>query len=77
MHLAVFVKGRDRPERRNSYVNTAKMGKANISDEVVSVIFPLNTFPPVNLQNIEPDKSVFLQTSQYPPLSIFTEMAVN
>lgn len=31
MHLAVFVKGRDRPKRRNSYVNTAKMGKTNIS----------------------------------------------
>lgn len=50
MHLGVFVKGQDRPERRNSYVNTAKMGKTNISGwSVVSVIFPPNSFPSVNL----------------------------
>lgn len=70
MHLGVFVKGQDRPERRNSYVNTRKMGKTNISASgVISGKFSLRKFA-LGLQAMYPDKSVFLQIQLYFPLRV-------
>lgn len=52
------------------------MGKTNISGEVVSVLFPLNSFPPVNLPagcGISSQANLF--SCRRP--SVFTETAVN